>query len=279
MIPGYWGFLKQGGILQGYPFGKNVYYVGADAPVFGKRAQTIEDALGLMRPKDVLFLGPQAHEEGNLVIPEDLTNITIIGAGNRGACFIEPTVSSQNGLQVLADDVTLINVGVADGGTGTYGLRVGSTTVNPDRFRAYGSKFEGSAIGALFEGAGDLLLEDCELAWAPIGIELKANLVGFCTQIMLRRLKFHNNGTAGLSQFSAAQCVDNLEMRDSFFDGNEDGTTPTKFINLANAANHGLIAGNFFRFATNATAQMTIGAGIFWGPNGTEAGWSLARPA
>jgi len=279
MQPGFWGFLKQGGILQGYPFGKNVWYVGAQSPVFGKRADTIADALLLMRPKDVLFIGPQAHEEGNLVIPEDLTNITIIGAGGRGACYIEPPVTTDEGLSVLADDVTLINVGVAKGATGDYALSVGSAGVSPDRFRGYGCKIEGDGVAARMYGAGDVLFEDSEFCWCGTGIQFRSNLIGFNTQIYIRKCRFHNFVDAGLGQFAAAQQVNNLNLEDCSFEEQEDGTAPTDFILLADNLNTGFIHGNRFATPTNATGVLTIGTGILWGPNGTEAGWSTARPS
>lgn len=279
MIPGFWGFLKQGGILQGFPFAGNVYYVGSQAPVFGKRVNSIANAFGVMRPKDVLFLGPQAYEEGNLVIPEALTNITIIGAGGRGSCFIEPSVSGDEGLQVLADDVTLVNVGVADGGTGDYGISVGSNTVSPNRFRAYGCKFEGSTVGCKLWQAGDVILDDCEFAWANTGLQLSSGAIGFNTQIIVKDSRFHNNSLNCIGQVANAQQVNNLQLMGSFFDQLEDGTEPTDFILLQDNGNTGLIAGNQFAIATNASAKLTIGTGIMWGPNGTEAGWSSARPA
>lgn len=264
----------------GYPFAGRVFYVGSsNAPGFPYKTDTIADALASMRPKDVLILGPQAHEEGNLVIPADLSNITIIGGGNRGACFIEPSVAGDEGLQVLADDVTLINVGVADGGSGDYGLSVGSQTVSPDRFRAYGCKFEGSAIGARLYGAGDVLLDDCEFAWANVGLQLRPNDNGFVTQAYIQRSRFHNNATACISQSAVAQVVNNLQVWNNIFDQLEDGTEPTDFILLGDNGNTGVIGGNMFAIATNATAKLTIGTGLMWAPNGTEAGWSTARPA
>lgn len=280
---GIWPALKggiAGAVLAGgYPFSGNSWFVGANAPIFGRRVDTIADAFNVMSPKDILFLGPQRHSEGNLVIPATLTNITIIGSGNRGACFIEPSVAGDEGLQVLADDVTLINVGVADGGAGDYGLSVGSADVSPDRFRAYGCKFEGSAVGARLHGAGDVLLDDCEFAWANVGLQFRSNNVGFVTQAFIQRSRFHNNATACISEFAAAQQVNNLQLWNNIFDQLEDGTEPTDFILLSDNGNTGVIAGNMFAIATNATAKLTIGTGLMWGPNGTEAGWSTARPA
>lgn len=282
--PGFWQTARQGfwgGQAIGLPFAGNTYYVGSGTPpgVGIRHIDTLANALGMLIPKDVIVLGPQAYEEGNLVLPATATGVTIIGAGPRGSCFIEPSVAGDEGLQILADDVTLVNVGVADGGSGDYGLSVGSQTVSPDRFRAYGCKFEGSAIGARLHGAGDILLDDCEFAWANIGLELRPNDNGFVTQAFIQRSRFHNNATACLSQSAAAQVVNNLQLWNNIFDQLEDGTEPTDFILLADNANTGIIGGNIFAIATNASAKLTIGTGLMWGPNGTEAGWSTARPA
>jgi len=268
-----------GASLTGLPFARNQWYVGALSPVFGTQVGTISEMLALAQPGDVAFLGPQQHTEGNLVIPATLTNFTMIGAGNRGSAFIEPSTAGDEGLTVLADDVTLINVGVADGGSGDYGLSVGSQTVSPDRFRAYGCKFEGSAIGARLYGAGDILLDDCEFAWANVGLQFRANDIGFVTQAFVQRSRFHNNATACVSHNAASQVVNNLQLWNNIFDQLEDGTEPADFILLSDNGNTGVIAGNMFAIATNDTNKLTIGTGLMWAPNGTEAGWSTARPA
>lgn len=278
-----WAAVKQAGaagvLNGGFPFARNVYFVGNNAPSTAQQYNSIAAALAAMIHGDLLMLGPQAYDEGNLSIPATASGITILGMGNRGSCFIEPAVAGDEGLEVLADDVTLINVGVADGGAGTWGLVVGSNAVSPDRFRAYGCKFEGSAIGARLWGAGDVLLEDCEFAWAAVGLQLKANAVGLVTQACIRNSRFHNNATACLSHDAANAVVANLMLWNNFFDQLEDGTEPTDFILLSDNGNFGHIAGNQFAIATNATAKLTIGTGLMWGPNGTEAGWSTARPA
>lgn len=268
------------GVLNGgFPFARNVYFVGSNAPSTAQQVNTVQNALNLMIHGDLLILGPQQYDEGNLVLPATASGVTILGMGNRGSCYIEPAVAGDEGLQILADDVTLINVGVADGGAGDYGLSVGSQTVSPDRFRAYGCKFEGSAIGARLHGAGDILLEDCEFAWAAVGLQLKANDIGLVTQAYIQKSRFHNNATACLSHDAANAVVANLQLWDNFFDQLEDGTEPTDFILLSDNGNFGHIAQNQFAIATNASAKLTIGTGLLWGPNGTEAGWSTARPA
>lgn len=278
-----WASLKgaaASGILSGgLPYSGNFYYVGEGAPIFGQRVDTITNALARMIAKDVLILGPQAYEEGDLVIPATLSNITIIGTGARGSCYIEPSGAGENGLQVLADDVTLINVGIAKDSAGDYALKVGSQTVSPDRFRAYQCKIEGDGVAAYLQGAGDVLFDDCEFCWCAKALQLGSNDVGFCTQIRVRNSLFHNFTDFGLGQAAAAQVVNNLTFIGNQMDQQEDGTEPTDFILLADNGNTGLIADNMFAIATNDAAKLTIGTGIMWGPNGTEAGFSTARPA
>lgn len=108
---------------------------------------------------------------------------------------------------------------------------------------------------------------------------MRSNLIGFVTQAFIQRSRFHNNATVCLGEFANAQQVDNLQLWNNIFDQLEDGTEPTDFILLQDNANTGIIGGNMFAIATNATAKLTIGTGLMWAPNGTEAGWSTARPA
>lgn len=284
---GIWPTLKggiAGAVLSGgYPFAGNAWYVGSNAPVFGRRVDTIADAFNVMSSKDVLFLGPQRHTEGNLVLPATLTEITIIGAGARGACYIQPSAAGDEGLQILGNDVTLINVGVASGATSDYSLKIGSNSVNTSRFRAYMCKFEGNGSAnpagqVVLHGCGDIILEDCEIAWGVNGIIGDGNLNGFPTEIVIRNCWFHDLTTVHVG-IAAGDHFVNLWLRDNYFDRDESGTPPTDFILLSDNANIGVITGNRFANATNQAAVITIGTGLLYMANATEAGWSTARPA
>lgn len=275
----FWPEIKQGAasaiLSAGYPFSGNAYYVGQNSPIFGRRIDTIAEALATMVPRDILFLGPQRHEEGNLVIPSTLTNITIIGSGNRGACFIEPTGANDKGLQVLADDVTLVNVGVAGKGTADYALEIGDEAA---RFRAFGCKFEGpDGICISMKGCADILLRDTEICWAVTGISFVGGVSDFPTQIFFDKCRFHNLSLVHITD--AVALVQNLEVRDCTFDAADDGTEPTDYLTVDDVGSTGIFSGNRFAIATNASAKLTIGANIRWSANATEAGWSVARPA
>lgn len=283
-----WGQLKLGaaaGVLAGgRPYANNFYYTGANAPQFGGIVTaSISAALAMMVDGDVLLLGPQEYAEGNLVIPEGLDNITIVGMGNRGSCFIEAAAAGDEGLQVLGDGVTLINVGVAGGATSDYSLKVGSATVSPARFRAYGCKFEGNesanpAGQVVLQGCGDVILDDCEIAWGVNGIIGDANAGGFPTEIVIQNCWFHDLTTVHVG-IAAADHFVGLYLYGNKFARDEAGASPTDFLLLSDNANIGHIAGNFFANATNATGVITIGTGLLYTANATEAGWSTARPA
>ena len=278
-----WGQLKTaaaaGVLFGGYPFARKVYFVGDNAPQFGQQMSTIAAAINIMLSGDVLILGPQAHAEGNLSIPATKTNLTFIGAGNSGACFIEPAAAGDEGLEVLADDFTLINVGVAGGSTSDYALKIGE---NVHRFRAYGCKFEGpDGTCVLLDGVtdcpSDALFDDCEFVWCGSCILFGSALNNFPTQIFIRNCKFHNFTAVGVG-LQALGGVGDLELTDSVFGKQEDGTAPTDFIKV-DANSTGIISGCRFATPTNDSALLTIDTNVMWGPNGTEAGWSSARPA
>lgn len=282
-----WGAVKTAagaGILQGgYPFARNVYMVGANVPTFAQSMPTIAAALAIAVDGDVIMLGPQRHQEGNLTLAEGKDNITIIGMGNRGAAYIEPANAGDEGLQVLGDDCTLINVGVAGNATGDYGLKVGSSTATPSRFRAYGCKFEGPtganpAAAVVLQQTGDTILEDCEFAWNSNALLLAAGGSSQVTQTLISKCRFHNSTTVHIG-VTAASLGNDLWIYNNYFGEDESGVAPTDFLLLSDNAITGHIAGNFFATATNATGVITIGTGLIYGPNGTEAGWSTARPS
>jgi hypothetical protein len=261
-----------------YPYSRNTKYVGALAPAGVPTYNTVSALVASLIDNDSVLLGPQGFEEGNLTIPAGTTGINIRGTGGRGASYIEPQATGDEGLNVLGNDVTLINVGIAKGATADYALKIGAAAVNVRRFRAIGCKFEGDGVAVLIHGGADIIFEDCEFAWCGSACLFQGNDEEFPTQVQFRNCYFHNFTTVGLGVQSGG-VVKNLRLEDCFFDRQEDGTAPTDFILLSDNANTGYIAGNKFAHATNASSVLTIGTGILWGPNGTEAGWSTARPA
>jgi len=241
---------------------------------------TIAGGVALASAGDIVVVSPGAYNETVTVNKR----LTIVGLGGRGAAFIEPSTAGAEGMQVTADDVTLINLGVASDDTGSYALNLNAVS----RFRAHGCKFEcasgASTICALLDGTatdqvGDALFSDCEFAWAAQGIVADASAYGVPTQIFVEGCKFHNITTAHIAENDADAWFTNLIVSDCVFEGDEAGAEPTDYIVVDHASSSGLFSGNRFAIATNATAKLTIGAQVMWVANATEAGWSTARPA
>lgn len=287
MQPGFWGFLKQGGILQGYPFAGKVWYVGTKAPVFGARANTIQNAVNLMNSRDILFVGPGSHDEA-VVIPAGLNLITIIGAGNRGSVGIAPSTSGAKALTITGTSgssgrntgITLVNLDLEGNGAGG-GLLVKG---NIRSTRVYGCKCEGGAYGIRLESdangsVADTIIDDCELAWTVTALNIAVSGGGDpVTQTRFLNSLLHNYSSRGI--YAPTVQTADIWVQDNFFGINEDASLPTnEIISLAVASTTGLISGNKFAIATNAVAKFAIAAGVLWSANATEAGWSTARPA
>lgn len=250
---------------------------GNDAFSWESAKATITAALAIAEARDRILIAPGGYNETVLA---DVEAVKFIGAGPRGSVYIEPETAGAEGMQVTADDVTLLNLGVAGDAAADYALNVKAAA----RFRAYQSKFEGpDGTVVLLDGtaddqAADALLDDCEFAWGGAGVVFDDSAYGYPTQVRIQRSLFHNIVTKCVG-VNASGLVKNLQLLKNIFDNQEDGTAPTDYLLLSDNGNTGLIAGNYFATATNATGVLTIGTGLKWGPNGTEAGWSTARPA
>lgn len=266
---------------------KQVYYVSAadgNDTHHGKNWHnafaTIQAAVNAASPGDQIWVAPGAYDETVTVAKNDLV---IKGFNGRGAVYVEPSAAGAAGMEVTGDDITLYGIGIAGDDTAPYALRVGSQTASPARFRAYECKFEGvETAGAgqvALKGAGDVILDDCEFAWGTGGVVFDDNDNGFCTQVAIRKPKFHNltEVHVGLAPTGG---VANLELKGAVHDNAEDGTEPTDYIKVDRVGDTGVIDDCVFAAATITAAKMTIADGIKWGGlNRSEAGLSTARPA
>lgn len=240
---------------------------------------TIGEAVDQASAGDVISIAPGAYDE---TVTISKANLTLVGMGNLGSVFIEPSTAGAEGMQVTADDVTLINIGVACDDTGSYALNLNSAA----RFRAYNCKIEGADTanslvlidGTATDQTADALFSNCEFAYAAKCFTFDNSDYGYPTQIFVDGCRFRDI-TTNMFGVAADGLVKALYVTNCVFGRTEDNTSPTDFILLSDNGNTGFFAGNFFATATNATGVLTIGTGIMWGPNGTEAGWSTARPA
>ena len=218
------------------------------------------------------------------VLDVSVRGLTIIGEGPIASVWLAPSTAGVAGAKITNHEVTFHNFGVESESTALYGLEVQDAI---EEFRAYDSKF-GNGGGVLdavrLTGAGPVWLVNCEFAWAGYAIRFKGGLTSFPTQVRVEGCKFHNISISHLFRdpTGGATTVHNLQHINNTHGNDESGTEPSdSFIRLDIAGSNGLIAGNQFATATNATLKFRLnGDGkMKWGANGTEAGWSSARPA
>lgn len=253
--------------------------------------RSIQAAIDAASSGDAILIAPGAWLE-SVTIPFG-KSVSLTGVGPRGSVAIVPQTAGAEGLLVNANDVTMVNVGVAAPTGGDYAVKVTGS-----RFRAYGSKFEGAdtagyafgfgpgtvaEVAAFTAGrGGDCVLDDCEFAWTFNGLTLRASDFGAATQVLVRNCWFHNTSNVALLGVPGAFGIGssrNLNVEHCQFDRLEDGTKPADFVDVSTAFDTGLFADNYFALATNAAADLKIGANVYWSANKTEAGSSTARPA
>ncbi len=230
----------------------------------------------------VRIAGVLAGYDETLTIPRAKTGLVLEGVGPRGAAWVAPSGVGAAPLVVLADDVTILNLGLQTNGAGT------ALEYSGARFRAYESKLEGGALCvkstlgtnlqviALTHGDGsDALFEDCELAWSTDGVLLAATDYGAKTTQRFRRCFLHNLSGRGFKSSGPSPEISfrNLQIEDCEFADAEDGTEPTFYLDLnpgdAGASyNTGRVSGNRFPVATASgkivTAAKLVRSGNFY---------------
>lgn len=230
--------------------------------------QTVQAAIDAADPGQVIELTPGAYLESVTIDKA----IALVCKAAPGSCAIM-------GIHVLADDVSLWNVGAfAESDTDPYALKVGSQTVSPDRFRSFGGKFENAVACILLQGAGDVQLNGVECCWGGSGIVFAANDDGYCTQVSIIEPRFHNLTTVHVGNAENGGVV-NLDLAYGTSDNAEDGTAPTDYIKVDRSGDTGIIRHCDFATATNDASVLTIASGIKWVANSTVAGISTAAPS
>jgi hypothetical protein len=265
----------EGGVVMPDAFPRHVNPFGNIRRVVS--AGTIQSVVDAALAGDVLYIEAGTYVE-NVIINKP--GLTLVGLGARGQPWINP--ASGGGLQIgdLGDDTVIVNLGIGGAGAAAWALNIKAAA----EVRLYGSKFEGpTGTVVLLDGTDDdqcsnILFDDCEWAWGGSGLMFDNSLYGYPTQIRVKNGLFHNMTAVCIGAEAAGGVVD-LWATDNIFARQEDATEPTDYINLDRVGDTGFFGGNFFAAATNSNTLMRIAAGIIWGPNGTEAGWSTARPS
>lgn len=253
---------------------------------------TISTAVSRASSGDCIYVGPGQYDE-TVTIARAKSKLSIVGVGGRGAAYIEPSTEDAAGMVCHADDVTLVNIGVAaEDDTSAVAL-----TVTGSRFRAYACKIEAGADQLVIgpgtvaqEAAGthgvgaDWLFEDCEFCWGTDGIVLTCTDYGAVTQGRISRCHFHNLSGKHITEAvgsggSAAVTFQNIVIEDCTFDDLDVGTAPTNYIDLnADNANTGVVTGCRFPTAINSGLNL-VSTAMHWVSNFHTGGVSTAQPS
>lgn len=275
------GVVIQGGnVIEGAssPFGAERYVSSTG---------TIQAALDSAVAGDTIYVQPGEYVEA-VTVARAKSKLTIVGLGGRGAVYIAPTTTNATALTILADDVTLINIGCDGDGTGSGLVNYGSRT------RAYGCKIEGGTNGlkatlatdaqhtAATHGTGaDCLFDDCEFAWNTNGVLLAATDYGAVTQIRFKDCRFHNNSAAAFEESGGTASIRyrNLLIDGCVFERLEDGTEPTAYVLLNDDnGNKGVVTGCSFPSAINGGKNL-VSTGLLWVSNRHTGGVSTGQPS
>lgn len=220
--------------------------------------------------------------------------MTVIGAVPYG--YPDHVIIAGNA-QVNANGVSFYNLEFFSNSATLYCMRLGQATeANSVWFGNCSFASDGTTEpegGVAIHGGNNLTFQDCYFIDLTYAIRLTEGLTSVQpTHLTIRGCHFLENTTADLSDFggltgtglvgfegTTTPGVGNLVCVDNDF--GTGAVTPTDFINIASGAqaSSGYMARNSFGSTTNASATITIPAGILYAANGTEAGWSTARPA
>lgn len=250
-------------------------------------AESITAVLALCVAGDTVLLEPGEYDEA-VTIARSLSNLTLIGMGGRGAVFIAPSTANATAMTILADDVTIVNVGMDGDGTGSGCVNYGRRT------RLVGCKIEGGTIGlkmtlgtvaqigADSHGKGDdCWIIDCEIAWNTKGVEIVATDYGAVTQARFRGCTFHDNSAADMEESGGSADIRyrDLDIDDCKFRRQEDGTEPTAYILLNdNNGNKGVVSNCSFPTAINGGKNL-VSTGLIWVSNRHTGGISTGQPS
>lgn len=256
-------------------------------PAGGADYTALQAAIDAAAAGDTILMAPGAYDEA-VTIARAKSNLTIVGVGGRGACYIEPSAVNATGLTVEADDCTFENVGMAGDGTGSGCVNRGART------RWERCKIEGGAVGlkltlgtaaqiaALTHGKGaDVRLDDCEICWNTKGVELVASDYGAVTQPRFFDCYYHDNTAADFEESGGSVDIRyrDLEIGRCHFLRQEDGTEPTKYISLNDDnGNKGVVHGCSFPTAL-AGGKNLVSTGLIWVGNFHTGGLSTGQPS
>ena len=226
----------------------------------------------------------------------DVPGLTLVGSVPYG---YPDHVIIQGVTTITASNVSFYNIeffsNSADAASTVIGLFTAG--VNSSWFEACSFASNGTIepeVGSIVWGGNDHVYRNCRFVDNTFGLVLRANTDDFASHVEVMDCEFYENTTADITTNAIAaaaatvansggvagsgvdQGVRNFRcVRNDFGVGE---VTPTDFVNIVGASS-GYMADNYFASATNASATITIPAGVLYAGNHTEAGEQTARPA
>jgi hypothetical protein len=235
---------------------------------------TVQAAVNKAGSNYLIAVAPGEYDEDVVVTKSKLT---IMGLGPKHSVRITGVAAGTKTALTLTNtqDVGLINLNL-EGRTTGGGLAVAGQT---RRLHVAHSKIHGGANALKLSNAGgqavDICIEDNVIGLATNGLSIVGGGGDPLNQLIVRRNLFQRIDTDCLVTDGVAYDVSVL---DNIFAA-KAGVEPTRYIKLDAAGTTGIVAGNQFATAANLAAKIVLAAGVMFGPNGTEAGWSTTRPA
>ena len=234
---------------------------------------------------DVIVIQRGTYTENLSIVKVGLTLLGAVPYGYpdhiiiRGATVIEAANVSAYNLEFFSNSTTRISVKVGD-----------ATAEAPSsHFEVCSFASDGTtepACGLRIAGGNDHSIIRCRIIDNTRGIIIHGGITSNPSGIRIIGNDFLEQTTVDVGTGASGDPTGfiggedngtrNFLCMDNTFGGGV--TIPTDFVNIAGTSN-GYMARNTFASTTNASATITIPAGILYGPNGTEAGWSTARPA
>ena len=226
--------------------------------------KTLKEAVAVAVSKDVIYLAPGTHTgpSTGAAVTISASNITLIGVGPQGSVVVgyqyNPLAAgtiATGALIVTGQNVEVNNIDFSGGNGAVYGV-----LVKGDSFRAFDCKFEmqndvGIALQFLPTAvtgttASLAIIKNCLFDWCETGISFETVGGCACTEDHIVNCVFENCSVNCINE-RVADSVRALEITNCVFQDIENGTAPTKYIELSNVNNTGIVSGCIFPVAVN----------------------------
>lgn len=286
--------LYVGGSISGQVPGTN-WFVDSSITASGSGTswsgafKTLKEAVAVAVSKDTIYLAPGTHTgpATGAAVTISASNITLTGVGPQGSVIVGYEYNplavgtiATGALIVTGKNVEVNNIDFSGGNGSVYGV-----LVKGDSFRSYDCKFEmendvGIALQFLPTAvsgttASLAIIDNCLFDWCETGVSFES-VTSACTEDHIRNCTFENCSVNCINE-RVADSVRAIEINNCIFQDVENGTAPTKYIELSNANNTGIVTNCTFPVATNG-GKVLMSAAIHCIGNKFTTGFNTAQP-